>query len=71
MNRSKGTYLQGVIDAEQLAKDSLGFDESKVIRILENSLTSLEIYYDGYDYIEGFRHYIEYFKTYLELIKEN
>ena len=71
MNRSKGTYLQGVIDAEQLAKDPLEFDESKVIRILENSLTSLEIYYDGYGYIEGFRHYIEYFKTYLELIKEN
>lgn len=39
MNRSKGTYLQGIIDAEQLAKDSLEFDESKVIRILENSLT--------------------------------
>ena len=71
MNRSKGTYLQGVQHAERLMKQSIddGQDPSEKFweMILKNEgLPSY--YYDGNDYCEGFYDYVDYYLDNKELI---
>ena len=50
MNRSKGTYLQGIMDAEQVAKSYDQNSESfvkEVLWALNDVLNDLEPYYEG------------------------
>ena len=74
MNRSKGTYLQGIMDAEQVAKsydqNSQSFVE-EVLWALNDVLDDLEPYYDGAVYCNGFSDYIDHFTKNKELIVNN
>lgn len=71
MNRSKGTYLQGVIDAEQVIKSYDQNSESfveEVLWALNDVLNDLEPYYEGVDFCDGFSDYIDHFTKNKELI---
>jgi len=70
MNRSKGTYLQGVQYAESLLEKSLesGEDPSKMYRQVFCTGTEPSYYYDGKDYCNGFYDYINYYLDNKELI---
>lgn len=71
MNRSKGTYLQGIIDAEQVVKSYDQNSESfvdEVLWALNDVLSDQEPYYDGIDYCNGFSDYIDHFTKNKELI---
>lgn len=60
MNRSKGTYLQGVIEAERLIEECLETgQEYKFVIINEDQWPSN--YYDGKYYCEGWHDYMNYF----------
>lgn len=63
MNRSKGTYMQGVKSAESLLEKSLeaGEDPSGRFRQGIRSGSEPSYYYDGKDYCDGFYDYIHYY----------
>ena len=70
MNRSKGTYIQGVKYAESLLEKSLeaGEDPSERFRQVLRTESEPSYYYDGKDYCEGFYDYVHYFLDNKELI---
>lgn len=70
MNRSKGTYIQGVKYAESLLEKSLeaGEDPSERFRQVIRAGTEPSYYYDGKDYCNGFYDYIHYYLDNEELI---
>ena len=70
MNRSKGTYLQGVKYGESLLEKYLeaGGDTSERFRQVIRTGTEPSYYYDGKDYCNGFYDYIHYYLDNEELI---
>lgn len=70
MNRSKGTYLQGVKSAERLLEKYLesGEDHFKMYCQVIRTGTEPSYYYDGKDYCNGFYDYIHYYLDNEELI---
>lgn len=71
MNRSKGTYIQGVKYAESLLEKSLesGKDPEYEFRKMICTNDGLpSYYYDGKDYCDGFYDYIHYYLDNKELI---
>ena len=70
MNRSKGTYLQGVKSAESLLEKYLesGEEPSKRFRQVIRTGTEPSYYYDGKDYCNGFYDYVHYYLDNKELI---
>lgn len=70
MNRSKGTYLQGVKYAESLLERSLeaGENPSNMYRQVLCTGSEPSYYYDGKDYCNGFYDYIHYYLDNKELI---
>jgi hypothetical protein len=70
MKRSKGTYLQGVIEAEELVNNLLKID-GNIKETLKRKITRDEtpsFYYDGKCFCEGFYDYLDYFLDNEELI---
>lgn len=70
MNRSKGTYLQGVKYGESLLEKSLesGGDHSERFRQVICTGAEPSFYYDGKDYCDGFYDYIHYYLDNEELV---
>lgn len=71
MNRSKGTYLQGVKKAEWLIGDFNANSDTFVedaLWTLNAYFNTLESYYDGVDFCSGFSDYIDHFTKNKELI---
>ena len=70
MNRSKGTYLQGVQYGESLLEKylELGEDPSERFRQVLRTGSEPSYYYDGKDYCEGLYDYIHYYLDNEELI---
>ena len=70
MNRSKGTYLQGVKYGESLLEKSLeaGGDPSERFRQVIRTGSEPSYYYDGKDYCDGFYVYIHYYLDNEELV---
>lgn len=71
MNRSKGTYLQGAKKAEWLIGDFNANSDTFVEDALWNLndyFNTLEPYYDGVDFCNGFSDYVDHFTKNKELI---
>lgn len=71
MNCSKSTYLQGVKKAEWLVGDFNATSDTfvdDVLWTLNDYFNTLETYYDGIDFCNGFSDYIDHFTKNKELI---
>ena len=70
MNRSKGTYIQGVQYAESLLEKSLEVEGHpyKMYRQIFCTGTEPSYYYDGKEYCNGFYDYVHYYLDNEELI---
>lgn len=70
MNRSKGSYIQGVQYAESLLEKSLEAGEDPSERFRQDIRAGIKpsYYYDGKDYCDGFYDYIHYYFDNEELI---